>query len=440
MGWTSLSGRRFLWWARAEMDTQTIERTAFRKIAWRLIPLLTIAYILNYLDRGNIGFAALQMNKEIGLSAAQFGFGAGILSLSYCVFEIPSNLALYRFGARVWIARIMITWGLVAAGCALIAGPASFYSARFLLGLTEAGFFPGVTFLLSQWFPAEYRARMLAFFLLGVPVSSVIGGPLSGALLGLDRFGGLSGWQWMFIVEGVPAVVLGFVILLMMANRPSDAAWLTPAERCAVEDRITAEPKHKEIRHFWAALSDARVLILALIQFGFTTGSYGVGIWLPQIIGTNFHSNLAIGFVSAVPYVIASIGMLVWAGVVDRSGRRILNLILACGLGAAGLLLSVVFDAFWLSFLWLTLALLGITAARAIFWTIPARFRTGVASAGGLAFINSVGTLGGFVGPAVVGWLKEVTGSFSGGLAGMGGFLLFATILTLVLRIFAPQE
>jgi ACS family tartrate transporter-like MFS transporter len=201
----------------------TIEPTAFRKIIWRLMPLLTIGYILNYLDRGNIGFAALQMNKELGLSAAQFGVGAGILSLGYCTFEIPSNLALYRYGARVWIARIMITWGFVAAGCALISGPTSFYSIRFLLGLTEAGFFPGIAFLLSQWFPAEYRARMLAIFLLGVPVSSVIGGPISGALLGLDRIGGLSGWQWMFIIEGLPCVVLGYLVLRLVSDRPADA-------------------------------------------------------------------------------------------------------------------------------------------------------------------------------------------------------------------------
>jgi hypothetical protein len=200
------------------MLAETIERTAFRKIIWRLMPLLTIGYILNYLDRSNIGFAALQMNKELGLTSAQFGVGAGILSLGYCAFEIPSNLLLYRFGARVWIARIMITWGIVAAGCALIAGPASFYSIRFLLGLTEAGFFPGVAFLLSSWFPAEYRARMLAILLLGVPVSSVVGGPISGALLGLDQFGGLSGWQWMFIIEGLPSAVLGVVMLSLLAQ------------------------------------------------------------------------------------------------------------------------------------------------------------------------------------------------------------------------------
>ncbi len=419
---------------------ESIARTAFRKIIWRLMPLLTLGYIFNYLDRGNIGFAALQMNRELGLTAAQFGFGAGILSLGYCAFEIPSNLALYRFGARVWVARIMITWGLVAAGCALISGPASFYSIRFLLGVTEAGFFPGVTFLLSRWFPVEYRARMLAIFLLGVPVSSVVGGPISGALLGLDRIGGLSGWQWMFIIEGAPVVVLGFLVLRFVADRPAVAAWLTPAEKAAVTAQIAAEPRHREVSHLWTALKDPRVLILALIQFGFTTGSYGVSIWLPQIIKLHFSSNLTVGFVSAGPYVIAAAAMLLWAGVVDRSGKRVGNLILTCGLAAAGLLLSVAFDAFWISFFWLTVALVGITAARAVFWTIPARFLTGVAAAGGLAFINTIGTLGGFVGPAVVGWLKDLTGSFSAGLAGMGAFLLASAVLTWTLRLLVPNE
>jgi ACS family tartrate transporter-like MFS transporter len=422
------------------MAAETIAQTAFRKIIWRLMPLLTVSYILNYLDRGNIGFAALQMNHQLGLSAAQFGVGAGILSLGYCTFEIPSNLALYRFGARKWIARIMITWGFVAAGCALIQGPASFYSVRFLLGVTEAGFFPGIAFVLSQWFPAEYRARMLAILLLGVPVSSVVGGPVSGALLGLDHLGGLAGWQWMFIIEGLPTVVLGFVVLWALADSPATASWLTQEEKAAVQAQIAAEPRHKPVSHLWTALKDPRVLILALIQFGFTTGSYGVGIWLPQIIKTHFHSNLTVGFVSAGPYVIASIAMLLWAGVVDRSGKRIGNLVLTCGLATVGLLLSVVFGAFWLSFFWLTVALVGITAARAVFWTVPARFLTGVAAAGGLAFINSIGTLGGFVGPAVVGWLKDLTGSFSAGLIGMAGFLLLSAVLAGALKVFAPRE
>jgi len=422
------------------MTPATVEKAAFRKITWRLMPLLTLGYILNYLDRSNIGFAALQMNQEIGLSAAQFGFGAGILSLGYCAFEIPSNLALYRFGVRRWLARIMITWGVVAACCALIAGPGSFYALRLLLGVAEAGYFPGVAFLLSQWFPAEYRARVLAFLLLGVPVSSVIGGPLSGALLGLDRIAGLSGWQWMFIIEGLPATALGLLILRTVADRPAAAPWLTDEERVAVENRIAAEPRRQEVKHFWPALRDRRVLLLALIQFGFTTGSYGVGVWLPQIIKAEFHSNLAVGFVSAGPYVLASVGMLIWARMVDKGSRKVGNLIVACGTAAVGLLLSIGFTEFWLSLVWLTVALIGITSARAIFWAIPPRFLTGLAAAGGLAFINSVGTLGGFVGPAVMGWMKDTTGSFSAGLAGLAGFLLLSTVLAVALLRFVPRE
>jgi MFS transporter, ACS family, tartrate transporter len=418
----------------------TTDQAAIRRITWRLMPLLTIAYVLNYLDRGNIGFAALQMNHQIGLTASQFGIGAGILSVGYCGFEIPSNMALYRFGARLWIARIMITWGIVAAAGALIAGPVSFYSIRFLLGLAEAGFFPGVAFLLSQWFPSEYRARMLAFLLLGVPVSSVIGGPLSGALLSLDKFGGLAGWQWMFIVEGIPATIIGFVLLYALADRPSEAKWLPPEQGRAIEQRIASEPRHREVRHVWHALRDTRVLILALIQFGFTTGSYGVSIWLPQIIKTHLHSNMAVGFVSAGPYVLASIAMLIWAAVSDRTGRRILHLIITCGLATGGLMLSVLVSDFWLSFLWLTVALIGITSARAVFWAIPARFLTGAAAAGGLAFINSIGTIGGFVGPAVVGWLKDWTGSFLAGLAGMAAFLLLSTLMTMWLRLYVPRD
>lgn len=424
----------------AAMPADAIEQSAMRKIVWRLMPLLTIAYILNYLDRSNVGFAALQMNHELGLSAAQFGFGAGILSLGYCTFEIPSNMALYRYGARRWIARIMISWGLVAAGCALIAGPASFYSIRFLLGLTEAGFFPGIAFLMAQWFPADYRARMLAILLLGVPVSSVVGGPLSGALLGLDKVAGLSGWQWMFIIEGAPVVLLGFLVLRWVADRPSEAAWLTPGEQQAVEARIAAETKPREVRHFGAALKDKRVLTLALLQFGFTTGSYGVGIWLPQIIKAHFHDNLTIGFISAGPYVLASIAMLLWAALVDRSEKRLTHLGITCLIATVGLLLSIAFNEFWTSLAWLTVALIGITSARAIFWAIPPRFLSGAAAAGGLAFINSIGTLGGFVGPWVVGWLKGATGSFAAGLAGMAAFLLLSTLLTALLGHLAKRD
>jgi len=420
--------------------TEESERRVFSKIAWRLVPLLTVAYVLNYLDRSNIGFAALTMNQALGLTATEFGFAAGFLFLSYCVLEIPSNIALYRFGARLWISRIMITWGLISAATALVTGPKSLYILRFLLGAAEAGFFPGITFYLATWFPAEYRARILAWFLVAIPVSSVVGGPLSGWLLGLDGLGGLAGWQWLFICEGLPVTVLGIVTYWVLADGPDDAAWLGDGERQAVKARIAAEPRERERRDLWAAIRDRRVLVLAGIQLGFTIGSYGVGIWLPQIIKTQQLSNLAVGFISAGPYVLASIAMILWAVRVDRTGRKIGSLTLTCFIAAIGLLLAMWVASFWVSFAWITVGLIGITAARAIFWTIPPRFLTGLGAAGGLAFINSIGTLGGFVGPYLVGWLKDATGGYSAGLLAMAGFLLASTVLALSLRRLVRQE
>jgi MFS transporter, ACS family, tartrate transporter len=420
--------------------TTDLERRAFRKIAWRLVPILTVGYLLNYLDRNNIGFAALTMNREIGLSATQFGVGAGILFISYCLFEIPSNVALYRYGARVWIARIMITWGLVSAATIFVAGAKSWYLMRFLLGIAEAGFFPGITFYLASWFPAEYRARMLAWFLVAIPASSMVGGPISGLLLQMNGMAGLAGWKWLFLLEGVPAAFLGIAVLWMLADRPEEAGWLTEEERRVVRARIASERREREMQRLWPALKDPRVLILALVQFGFTTGSYGVGIWLPQIIKTGHLSNLEVGCTTGACYVLACVGMIVWAAQVDKSGKKIGNLTLACLISAAGLLLAIFSRNFWLSLAWVSVALIGITAARAIFWTIPTRFLTGIAAAGGLAFINSIGTLGGFAGPATVGWLKDHSGSFSTGLLAMSGLLLAATAMATSLRIYMKQE
>ncbi|WP_158744073.1 MFS transporter [Acidisphaera sp. L21] len=418
----------------------SVQQSALRKTAWRLVPLLTIAYIFNYLDRTCIGFAALTMNRDIGLSNAQFGIGAGVFFIGYCVFEIPSNLAMYRFGARRWLARIMISWGLVSALTAFVVGPNSFYGVRMLLGVAEAGFFPGVTYFLAAWFPAQYRTRMLAWFLLGIPASSLIGSPVCGLLLQMDGIFGLQGWKWLFLVVSLPCVVLGIVILFMLADRPQAASWLTQPERDAMDEMLRSEVRERPKSSLLAAIADPRVLILAAVQFGFTLGSYGIGIWLPLIVKEHQLSNLTIGFVTAVPYLFASLGMMAWAYHVDRTGKKIFHLTITCLLGAVGLGASVMSGELLPALIGLTLALIGVTAARAVFWTIPTRFLTGVAAAGGLAFINMIGTFGGFVGPAMMGELRDLTGSFESGLLGMGAIMVAATLLSASLKLLVAQE
>jgi ACS family tartrate transporter-like MFS transporter len=420
------------------MDAQ--QEAILRKNAWRLLPLLTVAYIINYLDRTNISFAALTMNKDLGLSATQYGRGAGIFFLSYCLFEIPSNLALYRFGARLWIARIMISWGLLSVAMAFVSGVWSFYIMRFLLGVAEAGFFAGIAFYLASWFPAQYRARILAGFLVAIPFSTVIGAPLSGILLELDGVWGLAGWKWLFIMEGLPAVIFGIVVARVLADRPQVASWLSPEERTTLVAMLAAEPRERECNHAWAAIKDARVLICAGIQFGFTLGSYGVLFWLPQMIKASGMSNLAVSALTAIPYLFATAAMIWWAFIVDKSGKKIGNLAIACGLGAAGLVISVLSGALAIGLTGLTIALIGITSARGIFWSIPARFMTGVGAAAGLAFINSIGVMGGYFGPELMGTLKDLTGGYFAGLLAMAAILAVSTLLAMSLKLFIRVE
>jgi len=414
--------------------------SALRKNAWRMMPILTLAFVCNYIDRTSVGFAGLTMNKDLGLTATEFGWAAGVLFVGYCFFEIPSNLALHRFGARRWLARIMITWGIAAAATAFVVGPNSFYIARFVLGVAEAGFFPGAAYLLACWFPAHYRTRVLALLSMAVPLSSVIGGPFSVLLLELNGLAGLKGWQWMFLVQGLPACLLGILVLVMIRDTPQEAHWLSPAERDAVISMLQEERRDRPTGSLRAAFTDKRVLMLAAIQFGFVVCSYGVGIWLPMILKGQGLTNLATGFISTIPYICATIAMLVWARHVDRGGSKIGNLAASCFLTALGLVGSVLTGSFLPSLIGLTLALMGATSSRALFWAIPTRFLTGAAAAGGLAFINSIGAIGGFVGPFAMGWLKDATGSFTTGLIGLACLGALSAVLTLSLRLFVREE
>ncbi len=413
--------------------------SACRKNAWRLLILLAIAYVINFLDRNSIAYAGLTMNADLGLTASQFGWAAGITILSYSALEVPSNLIMQRVGARIWLSRIMISWGLVASAGALVVGPYSLYFARLLLGAAEAGFFPGVILYLSAWFPASYRTRVLAWFLLAIPISSLIGGPLAGLLLQMDGYLGLRGWQWIFVVEGAPALIVGIACYLVLVDHPRDATWLTNDERGVLLSALEGEHRDRAHHSFAAALRDARVIVLTVIQFGFTLGTYGIGIWLPLILKEHGLSNTEVGLYSMPPYFAAGVGMLLWARFVDRRGGQILNLTLACLLAMVGLIGSVLFPGMLPGLVALTLALIGVSSARAIFWTIPQRFLVGTAAAGGIAFINCIGLLGGFVGPFTMGWLKDLTGSFNSGLMMMAAILMVAAGFAAALRVFTKE-
>ena len=409
-------------------------KAVIRKVAWKIIPLLAFGYLVNFLDRTSVAFAALQMNQDIGLTAGQFGLGAGMLFLSYCVLEVPSNVLMYRFGARVWLARIMITWGLAAMLTALAVGPRSFYLLRFLLGAFEAGFFPGVIWYLSIWFPPRYRTRALAWFIAAAPLSQLIGGPISVSLLSMNGVFGLAGWQWMFVLEGLPAVALGIACLYLLADRPDTARWLNPAERALLAAELAAEVHDRPKKDVLAALRDKRVILSSCITFCYSVGSYGLSLWLPLILKTHDLTTFAIGWLSAVPFLFATVATLVFAWVADRSGQKAYTLIFALALGVIGMTASLYFRSLGLALFWITIGLIGTNSARTVFFAIPQLFLSGVAAAGGLAFINAVGAFGGFVGPSMVGWLRQETGSFDAGLAGMAAFLVLAIVIATILK------
>ncbi|MDE2364149.1 MAG: MFS transporter [Hyphomicrobiales bacterium] len=407
-----------------------------KKVMRRIIPFIFVCYVVSYLDRINVGFAGLQMNRDLGLTPSQFGWGAGLFFLGYFICEIPSNLMMQKVGARLWIARIMITWGLLSTLTCLVSGPTSFSFMRLLLGMAEAGFTPGVYLYFTYWFPGAWRGRATAAFLVGIPVANMIGSPISGAFLTMDGLGGLAGWQWLLILEGLPAIALGVACLFILSDGPAQAKWLSDDERRDVSEQLSAEQVRLAARH-GAKLRDAfanpKVFVLALVNFCGICGSLGIGLWLPQIVRGFGVSYVAVGFISAAPYALGAICMLAWARLANRSKQRLWFVCTALAAAGIGLAVSATFGAPLAQMLALTVAVVGILSFQASYWAIPSGFLTGRAAAGGLALIVSIGNLGGFVGPYMIGYLREATKSFSIPLYALSGILLFGALVMFLL-------
>ena len=413
-----------------------LENRTMRKVSLRIVPFIMLLYFVSYIDRVNIGFASLTMNTDLGFSPTVFGLGAGIFFWGYFIFEVPSNIILDKVGARLWIARVMITWGLVSAAMAFAWDARSFYALRFLLGAAEAGFFPGIILYLSFWFPARRRAAMTSLFMAAAPLSVVLGSPLSTLLLEMHGLAGLNGWQWLFILEALPAVVLGVVVLFYMTDKPEQARWLADEERAWLVAEMNTERAGKAAgahHSVWRGLMDPRILTLALIYFGTSAGLYTLGIWAPQIIKSFGLGNLEVGFLNAVPPTVAVLAMYLWSRHSDRMNERTWHVVIPCLLAAVGLALAGLSTSVVAVVAALILVNVGISAAKPPLWSMPTLFLSGPAAAAGIATINSIGNLGGFVGPAMIGWIKDQTGSFLGGLFFVAGLLVLSAVLALVL-------
>jgi ACS family tartrate transporter-like MFS transporter len=403
------------------------EERIFSSAAWRLIPFMGLLYVVSFLDRVNVGFAALTMNADIGLDDKAYGFGAGIFFIGYFIFEVPSNVILERVGARAWMFRIMLTWGVVSMATAFVHGPHPFYALRFLLGAAEAGFFPGMVLYLTYWFPQETRARYIALFMTAIPLANVIGAPLSGYILTLDGVRGLHGWQWLFLIEGLPSCLLAFVVLLYLPDRPGRARWLSAEKARIIEARLarTAPPPE----NLMAGLRDPRIWLLSIADFGIVTGLYGIGLWLPQMVKAMGNSNFATGFIVAIPYFASIVGMVCWGYSSDRFRERIWHVAMAALLGASGVAVAALVHDTFESVLALSAAAIGIYAALSTFWALPPSFLGGTAAAGGIALINSISNLGGFVGPTIMGWLKSETGSYTAGMLALSLLLTISAVV-----------
>eukprot|EP01037_Dinobryon_pediforme_P013385 gene13385-13501_t len=407
------------------------------KVSRRLVPFLMFCYFIAYLDRVNVGFAGATMRQDLALSASVFGAAAGLFFISYFFFEVPSNLALDRFGARMWIARIMFTWGLVSGAQAFVLGESSFYSVRLLLGIAEAGFFPGIIFFLTLWFPAIYRARIVGLFMFAIPISTVVGSPISGFILNLEGVYGLHGWQWMFLIEALPALIMAFVVFFYLTDRPKDAAWLEPEERQWLQNRLDSERKTRESHVFMSwqkAIINPRVIALGLIYGGVNTPQYGLSFFLPQIVKAfGGLSNVQVGLVNAIPYAVGAIGMVLWSRHSDKTMERKWHLIIPI----LAIIIGIVGAAFTpdptFKMAWLCVAGFGFFAVLPIFWTFPAAFLSGTAAATGIAAVNSIGNLGGYLGPQVFGYLKDNTGNEIASMLFLASLAVMGLVVFLVI-------
>ena len=411
----------------------------FAKCAWRLIPFMMLLYVVNYLDRVNVGFAALTMNKDLGFSPAIYGFGAGLFYLGYLLFQVPVSVALVRVGARRSIFCILTIWGAISASTALVQGPASFYSLRFLLGAAEAGFFPVLLVYLTTWFPRSYRARFTAVFMMAIPLSSVIGGPVSGLVLGMQGVAGLAGWQWLFLIEGLPACILGLAVLWFLPDGPARASWLTAEEKTRIAARVAAEDVASQ-RQVWPALRDSRVWALGLVNVALLFSNQGIQLWLPQIVKEMGFSNLAVGFIVALPYLVSLPAMVLWGRSSDLRDERIWHVALPALLAAAGFAAASLAPSDVLSLFAIALAAIGLVMMTPSLFSLISSFLSGPAAAGGIALVISIGNVGSFLGPSLVGVLKQQTGGYAVGMAMFAVPLVLAAAIVLGLgRKLAPR-
>ena len=420
----------------------TLERSTMRKVYRRLLPITIVTYFLCYLDRINVGFAALTMNKDLGLDAATYGMAAGAFFWGYFLFEVPSNIILEKVGARIWIARIMVTWGLLSGATAFAVGPWSFLTMRFLLGLAEAGLFPGMILFFTYWFPDWHRARIVSGFMVALPLAVAAGAPLSTALLELNGLFGIAGWRWMFIAEAIPTVVVGFFLLFFVTDRPSLAHWLSDEQRSWLTTTLETERHLVEAKRkvsLWESFWNPKILLLTLNYFGIVASSLGMLLFLPQMVKQLGLTTMQVGWVTMIPYLCGAAAMLVWGWVSDRMAERQWNLFWACMIAAAGLVIAAQTIGTAWAVVGMSMAAIGFYGSKGSFWAMPSMILTGTAAASGIAWINSVGNLGGFFGPTVVGWAKDYTGGFSGGLYALAGFALMSAIVSaLGLRIPNP--